>query len=139
MNLTEFQAQGENEQKELTTFVNGKIADAVKSALAGSKEAYDKRVESAMKYLNSDAYDSNVKELALKVIKGEATTDTLDGVVAFVDANKEKADSNLAKKETEEAGEIKPQELANIKQDEEGQVSDEESYQASIKRMKNLQ
>lgn len=139
MNLKQFLSENSGAQSEF----DGLISAALKEDRKKHSEASEKRKterkeinEKASKYLTG-SYDKNISDLAVKVINGESSMESLDTVVAIFDKNKEENSSAAAASETEEINET-PANVETLKSKESGAITDEESYQASVARLKKM-
>lgn len=99
------------------------------------KEDYIASLEPVTNYLNSEEYPKQIKDVAIGVIMGKKSLETLDTMVASVDMFKELNKSIEAKKETDENGDTgKDKEL---KLSENGEIKSTDDYAATIARMKS--
>lgn len=86
---------------------NTEYIQAIADAEKRGEEKVNARVETAMSFLKAESsYPDTVKELALKVIKGEEPAGSLTAAVAGIDAVREEIKSTTAQKETGDQGDI---------------------------------
>ena len=129
MELKEYLAKHPESQKEIDAMVSDAIVateEMRNKADATNKE----KIEKASKYLTSE-YDNKVKTLAIKVIKGENSLESLEVAVTMFDTKEESKNPKDAEDETSEIGETP------VEQTGEANKVDE-AHAATVKRMKGL-
>jgi len=142
--LEEFFAQNPEAQKDYDNQVAADVkkkleenADTPANEDTPSKES-EKNIVSkeditaAKKYMGSE-YPEAIKSLAVKVVTGESSLDSLNAAVAAVDAVKESDKSDKAQDDTDEVGDTPG---AGDSPNSDG--DSEEKYQAALKRTQNL-
>lgn len=138
MNLKEFLSNNPDEQAGLDKMISDAVAGAVTEKEKEHKKTLDNNkevIEKASKYLSSE-YDKKVKSLALKVIKGESSIESLDTIVTLFDETEEGKKSEAAASETEEVGETPSSKEVTTASQDVGVIKDEDSYQETIARLK---
>jgi ClpP class serine protease len=98
------------------------------SAFERGKATTNDAVTAASVFLVSDDYPKPIKELAKKVVIGEASLDALNAAVAAYDSVKEEKRTVEAEKETSDPVVGSGEEIVS----EDGLINSEQSYQASI-------
>lgn len=100
------------------------------------KEELNSKISKVANFLNNENYPSQIKNVALEVLKGEKSIETLDAMVATADMMIEMQKSNAAKNETETIGDVQRDESVQVSED--GQCKTEEDFQAEIRRAKQM-
>lgn len=129
MTLKEYLAKHPESQKEIDAMISTKIK-AQDEKHTEKAEEDKKRITSAAKYLTSE-YDDKIKILAIDVIKGEKSSESLEVVVALFDKNEESENSNSAQEETANIGETPVVQTDSVN-------TVDEAHEASVKRIKGL-
>lgn len=138
--LTEFLSKNPDAKKEIDASTKVAVDAAVKTANdknAEEKKKDNEKIDKASKYLSSKTYSQDVKDVAIDVIKGEKSMESLDTVVNIADKNKESESSEAAEEETKTAEETTPDSKitdGNV----EGDVTDEDSHKSAVERMKKM-
>ena len=143
------ETQGNNEQQEdenmslqelmatdsgIKAEVDALVSDAKKQGYTAGKEDVEKRIEAAAPFIGGTEYPQAITNLAVGVVKGEKDPTALEGAVVAFDAMKEQAATTAAGKETDENGETPGGDGGQVAED--GSVSNEADYQASIAKVK---
>ena len=101
--------------------------------LEAGKSQIQARIKAASPYIGKTEYPEAITNLAVGVVKGEKDPTALEGAVVAFDAMKEESKSKTAKTE---GGKETPPDPNNTDISEDGSVSNEAEYQASIKKAK---
>lgn len=88
------------------------LADAKAEGMKAGTAEVQARIEKVTPILKSDKYPASVTTVALNVLSGEATTDTLTATVAAVDAVMESNNSDGAADETNDHGDTPAEQAA---------------------------
>lgn len=97
------------------------------------RENVQARIKSASPYIGKTEYPEAITNLAVGVVKGEKDPTALEGAVVAFDAMKQQAESEAAQDENEDDT---PPEGQKTDINEDGSVSNEAEYQASIAKAK---
>lgn len=135
MTLDEFLAKNADAKKEFDKKMANAASEAVKSALEKADAENKRLVAATKKYFSSD-YPEKIKEMASKTISGEMSEDALKAAVEYHDSTKQESESSAAQKETKAIGDTKPEGAENADKLASGIIEDDETYKASIARMK---
>jgi len=110
MTLKEFLEQNPAAKKEYEDELNAKFD-------AGVKSVRD-RIEGAMVYIKPDSeYPAPIRSLAIQVVEGKVTNDSLSAAVATYDALVEKDKSKDAQDESEKTKDVKGQQIKELSDD----------------------
>jgi len=138
MDLKEFLSKNPDAKKEIDGLVSNAVVEANKINTE-EKEGFKKVIDKASAYVTNSNYDDGIKNLAIEVMKGEKSLESLEVVVSLSDKNKEKTSSEAAANETEEQSETPAQEnITSDKNGVNGSIKDEDSYQSALVRLKKL-
>jgi hypothetical protein len=120
--------------------VDIKVKEGFDKGVKTGTESVEARIKGASPYLegkkddkgNTTAYPVQIQNLAIQVLKGEASPDSLKGAVTAFDAMAESLKSNAASQENGEETPAGGKETVNP----DGTVNNEAEYQAAIDRAK---
>lgn len=112
-----------------------RIQDAKNAGYESGKQEMKAHIEKASVFIASDSkYPNAIKNIAIDVIKGSKSLESLETTVAAFDAMSELHSSASAKDETEKLGDTKGEQPT--KTTDSGVIETEADYQAEIIRMK---
>ena len=84
---------------------DAKLREVSEAGFKAGKESHQAVMDAASKYLGSDAsYGPSIRAIAVDVVKGAKSLETLETIVAAFDAFKESNNSKAASNESEEIG-----------------------------------
>jgi ATP-dependent Clp endopeptidase proteolytic subunit ClpP len=111
------------------------VAKAKKLGREEGEKALQEKMEKVSPILASGYYPKPIKELAVKVVKGEEDVSALTAATTSFDSTKEGMDLKAAYEEQAKLGETPPQGGQPASPSEDGEVKDEEGYQGMIAEM----
>jgi hypothetical protein len=100
MTLSEFLSQNPAAKIEHDKMLN----DKYQAGEASAKAEIQKRIDASAKYVNSEEYPKQVRDIAVEVIKGSKSLDALEVMASTVDMFNELKKSNAAANETDTIG-----------------------------------
>jgi hypothetical protein len=110
------------------------LAEAKKAGFEDCKKEFENRSTKAVAILEVESYPKQVKAVALQVIKGEKSLETLDTMVANSDMFAEMLKSQAAMDETKKIGDTKGETGEQVSQT--GEIKTDADYVAEVARMK---
>lgn len=116
--------------------VEALVMDAEKRGQQSGVDAMQSRIDAASPYVGKTEYPEAIAALAVGVLKGEKKPEALEGAVVAFDAIKQQTENANAQDETDQTGETPPQQPDGVAIAEDGSVSSEAEYQASLKAVK---
>lgn len=112
------------------------ISDAQVEGAKKKKEEMQVHLDKVSVFVAMDKYPSQIKNLIAEVLQGKEDFAALKGAVTMFDASEEKRKSDLAIVEAAKLNDTKPGAGGSGNVSEDGTISNEDEYQAGIKRMK---
>ena len=131
MTLEQLMAENPAAKIELDKMLNDKF----EAGKAEASKTYESRIEKASKFLDSEEYPKQIKDVAVNVIKGSNSIETLDTMVASVDMFREMNKSAQAKAETSETGETPGEQQPKLSEN--GEIKSTDDFMAEIAKAKN--
>jgi len=110
------------------------LAEQFEAGKAEAAKEYESRIEAASNFLDSEEYPKQIKDVAVNVIKGTNSLETLNTMVASVDMFKEMNKSSEAKAETETAGETPGEQPPKLSEN--GEIKSTDDFLAEVQRGK---
>lgn len=136
--LKDLLAKNPELQKEMDAHVNEKIKEATEKNEPTGEEKVENKNSLAIKVLTSEAYGKPVKELAGKVLEGTASMESLQATLTVIDSMTEEKASQETQEEAEGLSETPATTVNDSSKADAGVIHDEESYQATLKRLREI-
>jgi ClpP class serine protease len=131
MNLEKFLA----ENPDAMAAYKAAIGEEYERGVEAGKKEKQTQIDAAAKYLESDKYKGAIRNLAVKVLKGESKVEALEGAVTAFDMMAEQTASKAAQDETEELGDSKPEHQDTAASDN-GEIKNPVQLSVEVKRIK---